>query len=217
MQIYLLLAEMKASSIISEDFDFQAEYPVIEVTGCLDIFYRKNNMVKCPNVGGDTLWASQVAAYDALPPDMKSQISGLSAVHDMGSFRNGFLAGDGGVEALDEAMARIGSALHPMVKHHPVTGRPYLYVNRTFTTLVAGMGKHDSDRLLHYLYDHLDRPEFQVRFRWRENSIAMWDNRVTQHYAVADYMPRHRCMHRVTLVKDRRAPAQEPAAGRLAI
>jgi taurine dioxygenase len=189
------------------DLTFTAEPPFASILCAREV----------PPAGGDTLWASMYAAYDALPPDMKSQISELSAVHDMGSFRNEFLAEAGGVRALDEAMARIGSALHPIVKRHPVTGRPYLYVNRSFTTLVSGMGKHDSDRLLNYLYDHLDRPEFQVRFRWQENSIAMWDNRVTQHYAVADYMPQTRCMHRVTLVEDRRAQAREPATGRLAV
>ena len=158
-----------------------------------------------PVTGGDTLWASMYAAYDALPSGMKEQLAGLSAVHDMGSFRNQYLARENGVQALNEAMAKVGSAVHPMVRNHPVTGQPFLFVNQSFTTHVVGMSSHDSHRLLRYLFDHINQPEFQCRLRWQANSLVMWDNRVTQHYAVADYMPHHRLMHRVTVIDDRRA------------
>ncbi len=156
-----------------------------------------------PPVGGDTLWVSMYAAYEALPAAMKTMLDGLSAVHDMGSFRNDYLAG--GVTALNEAMRTVGSAVHPIVPRHPVTGRPFLYVNKGFTVQIAGQSTPDSDRLLAYLFDHIDQPEFQIRFRWRAGTVAMWDNRVTQHYAVADYQQQARCMHRVTVVNDRRA------------
>ncbi len=158
-----------------------------------------------PVTGGDTLWASMYAAYDALPSGMKEQLAGLSAVHDMGSFRNQYLARENGVQALNEAMAKVGSAVHPMVRNHPVTGRGFLFVNQSFTTHVVGMSSHDSHRLLRYLFDHINQPEFQCRLRWQANSLVMWDNRVTQHYAVADYMPHYRLMHRVTVIDDRRA------------
>ena len=160
--------------------------------------------VEIPPTGGDTLWASMYAAYDALPNDIKAHIADLRAVHDMGDFRNGYLGPDGDASALDAAMTELGSAIHPVVQHHPVTGRPYLYVNRSFTVLVAGVQKRDSDRLLGYLFDHLERPEFQVRFRWSRGALVFWDNRVTQHYACADYLPHRRCVHRVTVVDDRR-------------
>lgn len=163
-----------------------------------------------PAAGGDTLWASMYAAYDALPPEMKTLIDDLQAVHDFGDFRNDFLR-DGGVEELNAAMARLGQAVHPVAPRHPVTGRRFLYVNQPFTRSIVGLGAADSDRLLRYLLDHLNRPEFQVRFRWRAGSVAMWDNRVTQHYAVSDYYPARRAMHRVTVVKDRRIGAH-PAA-----
>ncbi len=158
-----------------------------------------------PVTGGDTLWASMYAAYDALPSGMKEQLAGLSAVHDMGSFRNEYLARENGIQALNEAMAKVGSAVHPMVRNHPVTGRGFLFVNQSFTTHVVGMSSHDSHRLLRYLFDHINQPEFQCRLRWQANSLVMWDNRVTQHYAVADYMPHYRLMHRVTVIDDRRA------------
>jgi taurine dioxygenase len=105
-------------------------------------------------------------------------------------------------------MAAMGAAVHPVVAHHPVTGRPFLYVNRHFTTHVLGMSSGDSQRLLTALFDHINQPDFQVRFRWHPGTVAMWDNRVTQHYAVADYLPQYRCMHRVTVVNDRRSPRQ---------
>ena len=160
-----------------------------------------------PTSGGDTLWASMYAAYDALPADLKAHIAELRAIHDMGDFRNGYLGAGGETAELNGAMARLGSAVHPIVQRHPISGRRYLYVNRSFTQLVAGQQKRDSDRLLAYLYDHMERPEFQMRHRWTQHDLIMWDNRVTQHYACADYLPQQRRMHRVTVVADRRVEA----------
>ena len=145
------------------------------------------------------------AAYDALPDGMKADLHDLLAVHATGSYWNQFFA-QGGIERLKEGMAAMGAAVHPVVARHPVTGKPFLYVNRHFTTHVLGMSSGDSQRLLTTLFDHINQPEFQVRFRWRRGTVAMWDNRVTQHYAVADYLPQYRCMHRVTVVNDRRSP-----------
>ncbi len=158
-----------------------------------------------PAIGGDTMWASMYAAYQALPNDVKQHIATLSAVHDMGSFRNNALGDDNNTDALNAALAETGSAVHRVVKHHPVTERPLLYVNQSFTRHIVGLSTADSDRLLHYLYNHTNRPEFQMRFRWSPGVVAMWDNRASQHYAVADYAPAYRCMHRVTVVNDKRA------------
>jgi len=176
-----------------------------------DVTFRQNPpfaSILCakevPETGGDTLWASMYAAYDALPDEMKTYLEDKTAIHDFGDFRNDFIKQEGGIQALNTALARVGSALHPVVQRHPVTGRPFLFVNRPFTVQVVDLNSRESDRLLEYLFDHIDRPEFQVRFRWEPDSVAMWDNRVTQHYAVADYMPDRRRMHRVTVVDDRR-------------
>lgn len=176
------------------DLTFYPEPPFASILWARDV----------PISGGDTLWASMYAAYDALPEEIKAHIAPLSTVHEMGDFRNGFLA-EGGPEALSEAMTRMGCAVHPIVEYHPVTGRPLLYVNRSFTSHVVGLPRVESDRLLGYLFDHIDRPEFQMRYRWRAGALVMWDNRVTQHYAVNDYAGSYRCMHRVTVLCDRRA------------
>ena len=179
-----------------------------------DLTFRQNppfaavlRAVDVPAIGGDTLWASMHAAYQALPAAVKQQIEPLYAVHDMGSFRNSALGRDNDVEALNHTLAEAGSAVHKVVKHHPVTGRPLLYVNQSFTRHIVGMSTGDSDRLLHYLYSSANQPEFQVRFRWHNGAVAMWDNRASQHYAVADYAPAYRCMHRVTVLDDKRASA----------
>ena len=124
----------------------------------------------------------------------------------MSDFRNNFTVGepDGTATKLIEAHKRFGSAIHSLVKSHPVTGKPILYANPCFIFQIVGMNIYDSRRLLTYLYDHMKKPEFQVRFKWTKNTIAMWDNRCTMHYALGDYMPHHRKMQRVTVVNDRR-------------
>ena len=101
-----------------------------------------------------------------------------------------------------------GSAIHPVVKLHPVTKKPFLYANPAFTFQIVGMKSSDSRRLLTYLYDHMKKPEFQVRFKWTKNTIAMWDNRCTMHCAIGDYLPHQRKMHRVTVTNDRRADSK---------
>jgi len=167
----------------------------------LSVLYAK----QVPETGGDTLWANMYHAYDTLPAEIQALVSRLSAVHDMGAFRTGYLGENNDVEALNKAMASVGSAVHPMAPKHPVTGRRLLFVNRSFTQHIVGMLKAESDRLLQYLFSHIESPNLQVRFRWRNGSVAMWDNRNTQHFAVADYLPAYRCMHRVIIDTDRRA------------
>ena len=156
-----------------------------------------------PN-GGDTLWASMYTAYDALPSSMKTLIEELEAIHDPGSFKNGFLGAERDITALNAAMSTVGSAVHPVVKIHPMTGKACLFVNASFTRHVVDVSEQESNRLLRYLYDHIDQPEFQMRHRWQEGDVAIWDNCVTQHNAVADYFPQYRRMHRVTVVRDGR-------------
>lgn len=166
-----------------------------------------------PPTGGDTIWASMYAAYDGLPADIKAHLEGLVAVHDMGDFRNSFTTGEKDTKRLNAAMQQFGSALHKVVQVHPVTQRKFLYVNEGFAQQIVGMTRRASNRLLTYLFNHIDRPEHQVRFRWRAGSVAMWDNRCTQHYAVSDYLPHYRCMNRVTVVNDRRTIAgKKPVA-----
>jgi taurine dioxygenase len=155
--------------------------------------------VEVPPIGGDTLWADMYAAYEGLSPGMRSFLQGLTAVHD-------FLPAFGRTlapEALAEMRAKFPPVEHPVVRTHPATGRKLLYVNASFTVRIAGLELDESHALLDFLTTRAAIPEYQCRFRWRPNSVAMWDNRCTQHYATQDYWPQRREMRRVTIIGDR--------------
>ena len=159
--------------------------------------------VNVPKVGGDTLWASMSAAYDSLPDGLKEQLEGLEAIHDMGTFRNDFY-NEGGIDSVNSALKKVGSAVHKVIETHPISGLKYLNVNQSFTRNIVNESQGPSDHILQFLFQHITKPEFQVRFHWKNNSIAIWDNRITQHYAVCDYLPSFRHMHRITVVNDKR-------------
>jgi taurine dioxygenase len=148
----------------------------------------------CPPNGGDTLFASMYAAYEALSDRMKAYLDGLIAVHDGEATYRGTYANFG---VQDRPV--YPRAEHPVVRTHPVTGRKALYVNRGFTTRILGVPRDEGDAVLQYLYAHAENPLFQCRFRWRENSIAFWDNRCVQHRAMWDYWPNTRSGNRVTI------------------
>jgi taurine dioxygenase len=158
-----------------------------------------------PDVGGDTMWADMVAAYDGLSPALKEWICTLTAVHDGSVFAT--LQG----KSKESFWEQYPLQRHPVVRTHPDTGERALYVNCSFTTHIEGLSAKESDWLLNHLYDQASKPEYQVRFRWRPNSFAFWDNRSCQHYAVADYWPAMRAMERVTVVGDK--PFFDPARG----
>jgi len=159
-----------------------------------------------PSSGGDTLWSCLSSIYDALPNDIKKYLETLNAVHDMGDFRNTFVNNEpiGSAKKLNEGFKKFGSAIHPVIKMHPITKKKFIYVNPGFTNHIVGLNATDSNNLLNYLFTFMNKPEFQIRFKWTENTIAMWDNRCTMHYAIGDYMPHHRKMHRVTILNDKR-------------
>ena len=152
-----------------------------------------------PPYGGDTLWASTTAAYEALSAPIQELIDGLTAVHD---FRHGFresLAEPGGPQRLAPAIAENPPVEHPVARVHPATGRKALYVNSLFTTRIQGLSVLESESLLELLCRQVVREEFTVRLRWKVGTVAVWDNRVTQHKPVNDFFPQHRKMHRVTI------------------
>ena len=159
-----------------------------------------------PPSGGDTLWCSLSAIYEALPNDTKKYLETLRAVHDMGSFRNNFIDDDNEKSAqnVNEGFQKFGNAIHPMVKVHPISKNKLLYINPGFTSQIVGMNMTDSNNLLTYLFNFMNKPEFQIRFKWSANTIAIWDNRCTMHYAIGDYMPHHRQMNRITVLNDKR-------------
>jgi taurine dioxygenase len=179
-----------------------------------DMTYRREppfasilKAVELPPVGGDTLWASMFAVHDALDPGLRRDLEQLEAVHDMGAFRTGAYRKDG-EDGLRTALLEAGTAVHPVIAHHPVTGRPYLNVSESFTRFVIDLSAPESARVLTYLFDLVNRPDFHVRIRWQTGMVVIWDNRGTQHYAVADYLPHRRVMHRVAVVTDRRTPTR---------
>jgi taurine dioxygenase len=154
--------------------------------------------VQLPARGSDTCWASMYAAYDALSPSLQSFLEGLTATHDITGPLVRAAAGGHSVGSVDEIHAAWPPRSHPVVCRHPETGRKLLYVNSNFTTRLNELSEDESEALLDLLFDWVRAPEFQVRFRWETDSVAFWDNRCTQHYAVADYRER-RIMHRVTI------------------
>jgi taurine dioxygenase len=158
-----------------------------------------------PSVGGDTLWSSNLAAYEALSDPMKRMLAGLTAEH---SVVKSFPAGRWGAdprfkERYERAVAKHPPVTHPVVRTHPVSGRKALFVNEGFTTRIHELEPRESNVLLTFLFAHAARPEFILRWQWRVDDVAFWDNRITQHYAVADYLPERRVMHRATVIGDR--------------
>jgi taurine dioxygenase len=153
---------------------------------------------ECPPVGGDTLFASMYAAYEALSDRMKRYLDGLTAIHDGEAAYRGTYANYGVQDKPSYPRAE-----HPVVRTHPVTGKPALYVNRGFTQRLVGVPRDESAGMLRYLFDHAENALFQCRFRWQPNSIAFWDNRCVQHRAMWDYWPATRSGNRVTVKGDR--------------
>jgi len=181
-----------------------ARRPIVAERWHSDVTFEKRpplgsilRAVAVPAAGGDTLWASMYAAWEALSDAMQRLVSGLTAFHDGGGFAR--IARD---DAQREDLASRQSAVHPVVRTHPVTGRKGLFVNSVFTKHIVGMKPAESRALLGFLTRHIETPDFSCRFRWRKDSIAMWDNRCTQHRVVADALSEYRRMERVTLIGD---------------
>lgn len=158
-----------------------------------------------PPSGGDTLWSSNIAAYEALSAPFRALLSGLTAEHD---FVKSFPAWryartDEERVQWEAARAKNPPVIHPVVRVHPVSGRQGLFVNEGFTTRILELTQGESEAVLKHLFAHIAKPEFTVRWRWKRHDLAFWDNRLTQHYATADYLPHRRVVHRATILGDR--------------
>lgn len=151
-----------------------------------------------PAVGGDTLWCDGAEAYEGLSDEVKARIEGRTATHD--------LLFDFGDRITPDRRAAMAAEFppqhHPIVRIHPETRERVLFVNASFTSRIDALDEGESAALLRHLLDQFKTPEYQVRFRWTPNAIAIWDNRSTQHYPVADYWPARRRMERVTIAGD---------------
>ena len=164
--------------------------------------------LEVPEVDGDTLFANMYLAYEALSEGMRALLGELRAVHGTAKVYHETAQEDGIIGNPDSMPQRQRNdepevSEHPVVRTHPQTGRKALYVNSSFTLRFSEMTEEESKPLLDYLLDHAARPEFTCRFRWSAGTLAFWDNRCAQHYALNDYPGQRRVMHRIAIEGDR--------------
>ncbi|MCP9483677.1 TauD/TfdA family dioxygenase [Shimia sp. CNT1-13L.2] len=194
-EIAMVLKEKDQKEAVGEGWHTDHSYDQVPAMGSI------LHAIEMPPFGGDTLFVSMGAAYDALSPTMRGFLDGLHAIH---SSRHVFGASVQDSEAsksgrLGNAEAATQDARHPVVITHPMSGRRGLFVNPVFTTHIEGLTPDESDAILAMLYDHCKQPEFQCRVRWQAGDITMWDNRATWHKAINDYHGFRRLMHRITV------------------
>jgi taurine dioxygenase len=179
--------------------EWHTDHSYDEIPAMGSILYAR----EVPTVGGDTLFASMYAAYDALSDGLKQMLSSMNAEH---SSRHVFGEVAYSDRDLDDLGSRLGNteaatqdAIHPVIIRHPLSGRPALYVNGDFTVKFENWTQEESQPLLDYLYAHARQNEFTCRFHWQQGSMAIWDNRATHHCALNDYHGERRLMHRITI------------------
>ena len=148
-----------------------------------------------PDYGGDTMFANMYMAFEALSAPMQNFLCGLRAFHESEHFYRGRYEKKEGADNIEQ----YPSAIHPIVRTHPETKKKALYVNRFFTTRIEGLEQKESKIILNYLFDHCEKTDFQIRYRWNINDMAFWDNRCTLHKAIWDYHPMERKGRRVTI------------------
>ena len=157
--------------------------------------------IEVPAIGGDTAFCDMYAAYEGLSDEMKERIDRLEAVNDF-TKAFGHTLDDDAKAAMHE---QYPPAIHPVVRTHGETGRRLLYVNRAFTESIVGLDPEESTALIDRLCAESDVPEYQCRFAWEADSVAFWDNRAVQHFALSDYWPERRVMERASIVGERPA------------
>ena len=161
--------------------------------------YAVLNAKVIPARGGDTMWSSLFAAYDALSPVMQGLCDQLTVRHHAGQDFRDRVARTVGEETADRVAREFPPVEHPLVRTHPVTGRRALWVSGRFMDQIVGMHRSESDALLGYLNHHVEDPNFCVRWRWQPNDVAVWDEASTNHRALSDHFPAHRVMRRCTV------------------
>lgn len=193
-QIAEVLKEPEQQYNIGGDWHTDHSYDIDPALG--SILYAH----EVPETGGDTLFASMGAAFEALSPDFQEMLTGLTALHSSRHvFGNAGLASDANGERMNNPELATQDVEHPVVITHPESGRKCLYVNSGFTRHIIGWSQEESDNLLAFLYNHAKHPRFATRFSWEVGSVAMWDNRATWHNAINDYQGQRRYMHRITV------------------
>ena len=164
--------------------------------------YTMLQAVQLPPNGGDTCWSNMYEAFDGLSPTMREFLDGLTATHDLTKMLQVAIERGNSEADLGAMRQTFPAEQHPVVRRHPVTGRPALFVNGNFTTRIDQLADAESAQILALLFSHVQSPNFQCRFRWQPGTLALWDNRCLLHYAVPDYDSR-RVMHRLTISGER--------------
>lgn len=159
--------------------------------------------VEIPPVGGDTIWCNMVTAWEGLPEHLKALVKDLKVVNSSAKADISKTREDRIRDAADPEAPSAFVNIHPLVRIHPETGERILYANEAHAERFDGWTEAESAPLLHQLYLHQRKPEFQCRFRWTAGAVAIWDNRSTQHYPINDYHGHRRLLHRVSLKGDR--------------
>lgn len=166
------------------------------------------SMLDVPNAGGDTLWVDTAKAYEALSPLMQEITHRLEVFHDINEGNRQIFLRKWGQEIIDLTKERYGmGSTHPLVRQHPVTGRRSLFVAGYFMRHIVGMTEAESESMMTFLMRHATAPERSIRWRWKENDFAIWDERRTMHRALGDHFPRHRRVRRCTVLGERPAAA----------
>lgn len=190
-QVTLLDSTKDRANMWHMDEPFLVRPPIVTMTHAKQL----------PSYGGDTAFISLHAAHDALSERMQAYLDGLEAVHDLAMIGElSWQTGTAGAERLIEMLATGKRTLHPVVRVHPRTGRKAIWVSETYTRFITGVPRREASALLHFLFQHVQRPEFQYRHRWLDGDLLIWDNRSVLHYAAFDYDER-RIMHRVSVLE----------------
>ena len=208
---HILVVEKKPEDRLNFGSEWHSDTTYLESPTLGSILLAK----EVPPVGGDTLFANQYLAYETLSDGMKAMLTGLRAVHTDGRTKRKMQLGYvPPPDAMGEdSQFKTAETTHPVVRTHPETKRQALFVNMIQTERFDGMTIEESRPILRYLYAHSTRPEFTCRFRWQPGSVAFWDNRCLQHWALNDYPGHRRLMHRVQIIGDKPIPILgDPAA-----
>jgi len=197
--VIAVLKEADEKKISTFGGTWHSDFSFLAVPPSLTLLYA----VELPEVGGDTVWANQYAAYEALSDGMKAMLEPLRAVH-VGTPHGTMGPAAGSATSKSIQMVRNDPAadkeiLHPVVRVHPVTGRKALFINQVYTQRFENMSVAESKPLLDYLYRHTTSPEFCCRWQWHPRTLAIWDNRSTLHLAINDYDGARRLLYRTTV------------------
>lgn len=192
--------EYTMQSQVTGDVNMHADDTFVEIPSRCSILHG----VKMPKVGGDTLWVNCEAAYAALSEPMRRLLEPLRAEHNLAAKFGNVAPGVEDPDMKVKIHKHYPPVDHPVIRTHPVSGRKSIFVNEMVTSRIIGLQPDESELLLRFLFEHLKKPAFQCRLHWEDNTVAVWDNRSTQHQVLADFQPSYRLNQRIAIRDDAR-------------